>query len=36
MSTEVVVTHGLRTVFAKAGTALRRIPAVELGRQAVV
>ena len=35
MSTEVVVTHGLRTVFAKAGTALRRIPAVELGRQAV-
>ncbi|HJO05449.1 MAG TPA: thiolase family protein [Acidobacteriota bacterium] len=36
MSTEVVVTHGLRTVFAKAGTALRRISAVELGRQAVV
>jgi len=36
MSTDVVVTHGLRTVFAKAGTALRRVPAVELGRQAVV
>ena len=35
MSIEVVVTHGLRTVFAKAGTALRCIPAVELGRQAV-
>ena len=25
----------MRTVFAKAGTALRRIPAVELGRQVV-
>ncbi len=35
MSTEVVITHGLRTVFAKAGTTLRRVPAVELGRQAV-
>jgi acetyl-CoA acetyltransferase family protein len=36
MTTDVVVTHGLRTVFAKAGTQLRRVSAVELGRQAVV
>ena len=32
---EVVITHGLRTVYAKFGTALRDVPAVELGRQAV-
>ena len=37
MPTEaIVITHGLRTVFAKAGTALRDVSAVELGRQAVV
>lgn len=35
MPTEVVITHGLRTVLAKAGTALRKVSAVELGRQAV-
>jgi len=32
----VVITHGLRTVYAKSGTALRDVSAVELGRQAVV
>ena len=32
---DVVITHGLRTVYAKFGTALRDVPAVELGRQAV-
>ncbi|MFQ5742540.1 MAG: thiolase family protein, partial [Acidobacteriota bacterium] len=31
----VVITHALRTVYAKVGTALREVPAVELGRQAV-
>jgi acetyl-CoA acyltransferase len=36
MKSDIVITHGLRTVFAKAGTALRTVPAVELGRQAVV
>ena len=36
MKSDVVITHGLRTVFAKAGTALRPVSAVELGRQAVV
>jgi acetyl-CoA acetyltransferase family protein len=36
MTTEVVITHALRTPFAKAGTALRSVSAVELGRQAVV
>ncbi len=35
MPSEVVITHGLRTVLAKAGTALRKVSAVELGRQAV-
>lgn len=35
MPTEIVITAGLRTVFAKAGTALRSVSAVELGRQAV-
>ena len=33
---DVVITHGLRTVFAKIGGALRDVSAVELGRQAVV
>jgi len=31
-----VITHALRTVYAKIGTALRDVSAVELGRQAVV
>jgi len=35
MTTEVVITHGIRTPFAKIGTALRDVPAVELGRQVV-
>ncbi len=35
MPSEIVITAGLRTVFAKAGTALRSVSAVELGRQAV-
>ena len=36
MPAEVVITHALRTVMAKAGTALRGVSAVELGRQAIV
>lgn len=36
MPNEVVITHGLRTPFAKVGSALRNVSAVELGRQAVV
>jgi len=35
MSSDIVITHGLRTPLAKAGTALRRVSAVELGRQVV-
>lgn len=36
MSGEIVITHALRTVMAKAGTALRAVPAVEIGRQLLV
>jgi len=35
MNGAVVITHGLRTVYAKFGTALRDVSAVELGRQVV-
>ncbi len=35
MSSDIVITHGLRTPLAKAGTALRNVSAVELGRQVV-
>ncbi len=35
MIRDVVIVAGVRTPFAKAGTALRRLPAVELGRVAV-
>jgi acetyl-CoA C-acetyltransferase/acetyl-CoA acyltransferase len=35
MLPEVVITHGLRSPFAKAGTVLRGVSAVELGRQVV-
>ena len=35
MASDIVITHGLRTVYAKFGTALRDVSAVELGRQAI-
>ena len=35
MSGGVVITHGLRSVYAKFGTALRNVSAVELGRQVI-
>ncbi|NKB89271.1 MAG: acetyl-CoA C-acyltransferase [Acidobacteria bacterium] len=35
MTDEIVLTHALRTPFARAGTALRSVSAVELGRQVV-
>lgn len=35
MPQAVVITHGLRSVYAKFGTALRDVSAVELGRQIV-
>ena len=35
MSLDVVITHALRTPMARAGTNLRRVDAVELGRQVV-
>ena len=35
MAGGVVITHGLRSVYAKFGTALRTVSAVELGRQTI-
>ena len=35
MADAVVITHGVRSVYAKFGTALRNVSAVELGRQVV-
>ena len=35
MSGGVVITHGLRSVYAKFGTTLRNVSAVELGRQVI-
>jgi len=35
MIRDVVIVDGARTPFCKAGTALRGVPAVELGRIAV-
>ena len=35
MSGGVVITHGLRSVYAKFGASLRNVSAVELGRQVI-